>query len=167
MTFADAKVNSAAGTPDAAKRWTAAQWIEGDHSMNGKILATTAALALFATGQAMAFQSTPAAPATPAVAEKAPDGTTPEERSNTARLNAEQASRAKQDNVTYEQEVSAAEQQVAHDQAEFAEETAAYEAEKARVAAMSAEERMKWEADVAACRAGDASRCAPPAPKPR
>ena len=52
--------------------------------------------------------------------------------------------------------MSAAAQQVAHDQAEFTEETAVYEAEKARVAAMSAEERMAWEADVAACKAGDA-----------
>ena len=90
-----------------------------------------------------------------------------EERSNTARLNAEQASRAKSDNTTYQQEVSAAEQQVAHDQTVFTEETAAYEAEKARVAALSAEERMQWEADVAACKAGDTTRCAPPAAPPR
>jgi len=132
--------------------------------MTGRILAATAALALFASGQAVALQTPTAVAAT---GKPVKDGTTPEERSNTARLNAEQASRSKADNTTYQQEVSAAEQQVAHDQAVFSEETAAYEAEKARVAALSAEERMKWEADVAACRAGDTTRCAPPAATPR
>lgn len=132
--------------------------------MTRTILAATAALALLGTGQAMAFQAPEKAP----VAEKkAADGTTPEERANTARLNAEQASRAKADNTVYEQEVSAAQQQVAHDQQVFTEETAAYEAEKARVAAMSAEERIKWEADVAACKAGDKTRCAQPATPPK
>jgi len=137
--------------------------------MSRMILAATTALALVASGQAVAFQAPAAAPTEAPVAEKKlPDGTTPEERSNTARLNAEQAARAKAETVTYEQEVSAAAQQVAHDQTEFAEETAAYEAEKARVAAMSAEERMKWEADVAACKAGDTTRCAQPVgPQPR
>lgn len=137
------------------------------------IWAAAAAVALLGSGQAAASQApaetapaekiVPAEKLTPAN-KKLPDGTTPEERSSTARLNAEQASRARQDNVTYDQEVSAAQQQVAHDQAEFAEETAAYEAEKARVAAMSAEERMKWEADAAACKAGDLTRCAKPVP---
>lgn len=137
--------------------------------MSRMILAAATALALFGTGQAAALQAPAATPATPPAAEtKLPDGTTAEERSNTARLNAEQAARAKAEITTYEQEVSAVAQQVAHDQAEFAEETAAYEAEKARVAAMSAEERMKWEADVAACKAGDTTRCAKPvAPQPR
>lgn len=139
--------------------------------MTRMILAATTALALFGAGQAAAVQApaeTPAAvdPAS-ATAKKLPDGTTPEERANTARLNAEQASRAKAETVTYQQEVSAAAQQVAHDQTEFAEETAVYEAEKARVAAMSAEERMKWEADVAACKAGDTTRCAKPVVPPR
>lgn len=131
--------------------------------MTRHILAATAALALLASGQAGAFQ-TPA-DTTPA-AKPVKDGTTPEERSNTARLNAEQASRAKSDNTTYAQEVSAAQQQVAHDQQVFTDETATYEAEKARVAAMSAEERMQWEADVAACKAGDTTRCAAPAKPP-
>ncbi|WP_428629704.1 hypothetical protein [Sphingopyxis sp.] len=136
--------------------------------MSRMILAAATALALIGTGQAAAFQAPAAAPAEAAVTpKKLPDGTTPEERSNTARLNAEQASRAKAETTTYEQEVSAAAQQVAHDQSEFAEETAVYEAEKARVAAMSAEERMNWEADVAACKAGDTTRCAPPATVPR
>ncbi len=127
----------------------------------------TAALALMSAGQAAAFQTPTEAPVA-APTKKLADGTTPEERANTARLNAEQASRAKAETVTYQQEVSAAAQQVAHDQSEFAEETALYEAEKARVAAMSAEERMKWEADVAACKAGDTTRCAKPvAPQPR
>lgn len=132
--------------------------------MTRRILAATAAFALLASGPAGAFQTPTDAAATQ---KPAKDGTTPEERSNTARLNAEQASRAKADNTTYQQEVSAAQQQVAHDQAVFTEETAAYEAEKARVAAMSAEERMKWEADVAACRGGDTTRCAAPATPPR
>ena len=132
--------------------------------MTRKIMAATAALALLASGQAAAFQ-TPADPAT--AARPAKDGTTPEERANTARLNAEQASRAKAEDTTYQQEVSAAQQQVAHDQTVFTEETAAYEAEKARIAAMSAEERMKWEADVAACKAGDTTRCAAPTKPPR
>jgi len=135
--------------------------------MTRKFLAATAALALIGSGHAMAFQAEPEAPV---AGKAAPDGTTAEELSNTARLNAEQAAKARAYNVTYEQEVSAAKQQVAHDQAEFAEETAAYEAEKARVAAMSAEERMQWEADAAACKAGDFTRCAKPAvptpPKP-
>lgn len=131
--------------------------------MTRTILAA-AAFALAASGQAMAFQ-TPAAMATAQGTAK--DGTTAEERANTARLNAEQAARAKADNTTYAQEVSAAQQQVAHDQEVFTEETAVYEAEKARVAAMSAEERMKWEADVAACKAGDKTRCAAPATPPR
>lgn len=132
--------------------------------MTKRIWAATAALALLASGQALALQ-TPTAAATTQKPVK--DGTTPDERSNTARLNAEQASRAKADNTVYQQEVSAAEQQVAHDQTVFSDETAAYEAEKARVAALSAEERMKWEADVAACKAGDTARCAPPAATPR
>lgn len=141
--------------------------------MTRMIWAAAAAVALLGSGQAMAFQAphgsvaakkvVPAEKLAPAE-KKAPNGTTPEEISNTARLNAEQASRARQDNVTYEQEVSAAQQQVAHDQTVFTEETAAYEAEKARVAALSAEERMKWEADAAACKAGDLTRCAKPVP---
>lgn len=132
--------------------------------MTRKILAATAALALIGSGHAMAFQAEPEG----SVAGKTlPDGTTPEERSNTARLNAEQAARANAENVTYEQEVSAVAQQTAADQARFAEETAAYEAEKARVAAMSAEERMQWEAGVAACKAGDLTRCAQPVTPPK
>lgn len=145
--------------------------------MTRTIWAAAAAVALLGSGQAVAFQTpsgtvaaekvVPAEKLTPAE-KKAPHGTTPEEISNTARLNAEQAKRARQDNVTYEQEVSAAQQQVAHDQTTFAEETAVYEAEKARIAAMSAAERMKWEADAAACKAGDLTRCAQPVkPQPR
>ncbi|PZQ21356.1 MAG: hypothetical protein DI569_12195 [Sphingopyxis macrogoltabida] len=144
------------------------------------LLAATAAVALFGAGQAAAWQTTNENPAATAEAKKKQaDGTTPEERSNTARLNAEQAARAKQENVTYQQEVSAAEQQVAADQATFVEETAAYEEEKARLATLSAEERIKYEADVAAwkadveaCKAGHRSRCAkekpalPPQPQP-
>lgn len=136
--------------------------------MTRMIFAAAATLALLGSGHAAAFQasSVPAAATSPQR-----DGTTPDERANTARLNAEQASRAKQENVTYEQEVSAVQQQEAADQARFAEETAAYEAEKARVAALSAEERMKfeadlaeWHADVAACKAGETHRCAKPRP---
>src|SRR3546814_1029338 len=36
-----------------------------------------------------------------------PDGTLPEERANTARLNAEQAARAKAENIAYDQQVQA------------------------------------------------------------
>lgn len=136
--------------------------------MTRTIFAAAAALALLGSGQALAVQT---APGSTAETKPLADGTTPEERANTARLNAEQASRAKQDNITYEQEVSAVQQQEAADQARFAEETAVYEAEKARVAALSAEERMKyeadlaaWHADVAACKAGETHRCAKPRP---
>ena len=131
--------------------------------MTRRIWTAAAAFALLASGQAMAWQTPEAASA---AEETAPDGTTAEERANTARLNAAQASRARADNTTYAQEVSAAQQQVAHDQQVYTDETAAYEAEKARVAAMSAEERIQWEADAAACKAGDTTRCAPPAPVP-
>lgn len=114
------------------------------------MLTATATMALLAAGPAAAFQ-------------KLPDGTTQQERENTARLNAEQQAKAKADNDAYNAQVNAAAQQQAAAQATFTEETAAYEAEKARVAALSAEERIKWEADVAACKAGDKTRCAPPA----
>ena len=104
-----------------------------------------------------------------AAAPKRPHGTTPEERANTARLNAEQAARARSEKIAYEQQVQAAAQEEADARASYAEETAAYEAEKARVAAMSAEERIRfearkkqWEADVAACKAGHSDRCAQP-----
>lgn len=136
--------------------------------MTRMIFTAATGFALLASGPAFAFQATTAPAADGGTAQKpVKDGTTPEERSNTARLNAEQASRAKVDNTVYEQEVSAARQQVAHDQTQFIEETAVYEAEKARVAAMSAEERMKWEADVAACKGGDTTRCAQPTTTPR
>lgn len=115
------------------------------------ILGATTALALLAAGQAAAFQ-------------KLPDGTTAEERANTARLNAEQAAKAKAETAAYQAQVAAVAQQEASAQAEFSKETAEYEAEKARVAALSAEERMKWEADAAACKAGDKARCAPTPP---
>ena len=117
------------------------------------ILTASAAMALFAAGHAAAFQ-------------KNPDGTTTEERANTARLNAEQLAKANAETQAYDAQVAAREQQEASSQAEFAKETADYEAEKARVAAMSAEERIQWEADVAACKAGDTSRCAKPQPQP-
>jgi hypothetical protein len=130
------------------------------------------AAALLASVPATAFQPRDPADTDVAASEQTPpDRTTPEERANTARLNAEQAARARADNVTYEQEVSAVRQQIAHDQAAFADETAAYEAEKARVAAQAEEERLKyeadvaqWKADVAACKAGDRNRCAKPKP---
>lgn len=118
--------------------------------MTRMILTAAAAFALLGGGQVAAMQ-------------KLPDGTTAEERANTARLNAEQQVKAKAEQEAYQAQVAAAAQQEAAAQATFAEETAAYEAEKARVAAMGAEERQQWEADVAACKAGDTTRCAPPA----
>lgn len=99
--------------------------------------------------------------------ERLPDGTTSEERANTARLNAEQKARADAETSAYQQQLANIAQQEASAQASFAEETAAYEAEKARLATMSAEERMKWEADVAACKAGDTTRCANSATLPQ
>lgn len=116
------------------------------------ILMASAAVTLFTAGPAAAFQ-------------KNPDGTTAEERASTARLNADQLAKASAETQAYSAQVAAREQQEASAQAEFAKETADYEAEKARVAAMSAEERIQWEADVAACKAGDTSRCAAPQPK--
>ncbi|MBY4636994.1 hypothetical protein K5P26_07570 [Sphingopyxis sp. XHP0097] len=141
--------------------------------MTNSMMAAAAAMALALTGTvpvpALAVQAASDTPADST--KKLPDGTTPAERANTARLNAEQAAKAKADNITYQQEVSAAAQQVAHDQAEFVEDTAAYEIEKARIAALSTEERLKyeaavaaWKADVAACKAGETHRCAKPKP---
>ncbi|MBN8841864.1 MAG: hypothetical protein J0H88_01350 [Sphingomonadales bacterium] len=125
------------------------------------IFTAAAGIALLATGPVAAMQ-------------KLPDGTTTEERANTARLNAEQQAKAKAENDAYNAQLAAAQQAeasaqatYAQEQAAFAEKTAAYEAEKARLAAMSAEERVKWEADVAACKAGETSRCAHPQPKPK
>jgi len=142
--------------------------------MTRTILVAVSALTLLAAAPATAMQTQAdaAAPADDTASvqpedKSRPDGTTPEERANTARLNAEQGARAKAENIAYDQQVQAVAREDAAAQAAYAEETAAYEAEKARAAAMSAEERMKWEADVAACKAGDASRCAqPPAPTP-
>lgn len=152
--------------------------------MTKMILTAVGALALLGAGQAAAFQTqteepTPATDAggldavaadlaqtKPDDATK-PDGTTPEERANTARLNAEQAARAKSENVAYDQQVAAVAQQEAEAKTAYADETAAYEAEKARVAAEAAEQRLKWEADVAACKAGDTTRCTQPAVPPQ
>lgn len=122
--------------------------------MNKTIFAAMGTLALLAGTQVAAF-------------EPLPDGTTAEERANTARLNADQRAKAEAEQAAYDARVAAAAQQVASSQAQFAEETAVYEAEKARVAAMSAEERMQWEADVAACKGGDISRCAQPVTPPQ
>ena len=96
-----------------------------------------------------------------------PDGTTSDERANTARLNAEQRARAEAENAAYQQRLAAIAQEKAEADADFAQKTAAYEAEKARIAAMAAEERIQWEEDVAACKAGDATRCAEPATPPQ
>ena len=81
----------------------------------------------------------------PAMAQKLPDGTTVQERADTAKLNAEQLAKADAETARYQQSVSQYEQQkaaiaeqTAAAQAKYADETAAYEAEKARVAAMAA-----------------------------
>ena len=118
------------------------------------IFMATAAASLLVGAQAGAMQ-------------KSPDGTTAEERANTARLNAEQQAKAQAEIDAYNAQVAATAQAEAAAQAKYAEETAAYEAEKARIAAVAAEERMKWEADVAACKGGDTSRCAHPAAEPK
>lgn len=118
------------------------------------IFTATAAMALLAAGQAGAWQ-------------KNRDGTTAEEKTNTAKLNAEQLAKAQAETDAYNARVAANAQQEAAAQSTFLQETATYEAEKARVAAMSAEERIQWEADVAACKAGDTTRCAHPESKPQ
>ena len=118
------------------------------------IFTATAAMALLAAGQAAALQ-------------KNPDGTTAEEKANTAKLNADQLAKAQAETDAYNARVAANAQQEAAAQSTFLAETSAYEAEKARVAAMSAEERIQWEADVAACKAGDKTRCAHPESKPQ
>lgn len=127
--------------------------------MNRVTLTLAAALAVTCAGPVHAFQTLP-------------DGTTKQEREDTAKLNAEQLAKAKAETAAYEREVAATAQQaaaregeIAAAQAEYARATAAYEAEKARVAALAAEQQQKWEADVAACKAGDRSRCAKPAPQ--
>lgn len=127
--------------------------------MTRMIVASAAILSLLASGQALAFQ-------------KLPDGTTVQERAHTAKLNAEQLAKANAETTAYEQQVATVarekaeiERKDAADQAEYARQTAAYEAEKERVARVAAEERQKWEADVAACKAGEVSRCAQPTPK--
>lgn len=97
--------------------------------------------------------------------EPLPDGTTTEERANTARLNAEQRARAEAEIAAYEQQLAAIAQYKANANASFAEQTAAYEAEKAKVSESWNAEQKKWEADAAACKAGDQSRCAPAAPQ--
>lgn len=119
------------------------------------IWVATGALALVSSVPAAAFGSSP-------------DGTTAEERANTAQLNAEQRAKADAETAAYERQVAANAQANASEEAAFAQRTAAYEAEKARIAALAAEQRAKWEADVAACEAGDTTRCAastvPPQP---
>ncbi|WP_260583406.1 hypothetical protein [Sphingopyxis sp. PET50] len=118
------------------------------------IFAAVGALTLFAGTQVAAF-------------EPLPDGTTAEERANTARLNAEQRARAEAENAAYQKRLAAFEAQKASAESKFISETAAYEAEKARIATMSAEERIQWEADAAACKAGDVARCAKPETPPQ
>ena len=120
--------------------------------MTRMFLAAAGALALLAGSHAAAFE-----PQT--------DGTTAEERANTARLNAAQSAQGQAEITDYERQVAASAEQDADAKATFAEQTASYEAEKARVAAMSAEERIKWEADAAACKGGDLTRCAQPVPE--
>lgn len=98
--------------------------------------------------------------------EPLPDGTTTEERAHTAQLNAEQTARAEAETAAYQIRVDQAARVEAKNKQLYADETAAYEAEKRRVAELAATEHMAWEADVAACKAGDTSRCAPSPQKP-
>jgi fused signal recognition particle receptor len=64
----------------------------------------------------------------------------------------------------YERQLKAAEEATAKIAADAAAAQAAYEAEKARRDAEYKAAMDKWQADVDACKAGDRSRCAPPAP---
>src|SRR3546814_14035702 len=101
--------------------------------MTRTILMAASALALLAAGPAAAMQTqTDAAePAAAPVDDAAsaqpegkplPDGTTPEERANTARLNAEQAASATAANIPYGQQVQAVARQAAPTQATYSEE---------------------------------------------
>jgi hypothetical protein len=95
------------------------------------------------------------------------DGTTTEERANTARLNAEQAARAEAEIAAYRLSIDQTAREVAKEQQLFIDKTEAYESEKQRVSDQSAAERMAWEADVIACRSGDTTRCALPQTDPQ
>lgn len=55
---------------------------------------------------------------------------------------------------------------IARQQQEHAAEIAAYEATREERERDHAEAMARWRADVAACKAGDISRCAPPEPQP-
>jgi hypothetical protein len=136
--------------------------------MSKTFILATVAMVMAGSAPALAAQAAGTAPPSN---ERLPDGTTMAERANTARLNAQQAAKARAEIVTYDQEMAAVVQVQSEQHATFADETAAYEAEKARIAALGAEQRAEyeaavaaWEADVAACKAGDQSRCAKPRP---
>lgn len=122
---------------------------------------------------APAIAQSGAAPAGASVATMGlPDGNSPDEVQARQAANAEQARIAReqvQRNSASEaeyaralKEVEDAKVKIASDQAAA---LAAYEAETARLEREHAEAMTRWEADVAACRGGDNSRCAPPAPR--
>ena len=88
-----------------------------------------------------------------------------EEVSATARLNAEQAAKAKAEADAYQARVGAVVATEQRNEAVFENATAAYEQDKAATAQHAAAERLQWEADVKACEAGDKTRCAAPSPE--
>lgn len=106
-----------------------------------------------------------------AVVSELPPGNSPEEvtqqkqaNAEQARLAAQQAQQNRDNEAEYQRQLREVEEAAARIQNEHAEAQAAYEAEKARLEREHAQAMARWEADVAACRAGDISRCAPPAP---
>ncbi|MCW2362666.1 MULTISPECIES: hypothetical protein [Sphingobium] len=92
---------------------------------------------------------------------------TPQEQEERRVLHAEQAKLAAQQMSDFEaQKKAIADEQAAREQT-YRDALAARDAEIAAEQAQAAEARAKWEADVAACLAGDKTKCAPLPPKTR
>ena len=130
-------------------------------------------LAVTAPAIAQSGAATTTAPAGASVATMGlPDGNSPAEVQARQAANAEQARLARQQverNKASEAEYARALKEVEDTKVRIASDQAAaqaaYEAETARLEREHAEAMTRWEADVAACRGGDSTRCAPPAPR--
>ena len=123
-----------------------------------RILAASMAIVAAVTAPALA-QEDPETPASPPPLENTYGQDTPEEAN--AAINAQQAEAARQQldqnaasRRAYEEALVAREQKIREEQE-------AYEAEAAKRAREYEEAMAKWRADVAACEAGDLTRCAP------
>ena len=91
----------------------------------------------------------------------------PSDEARRAELNSEQADFAQhqlEENAanrrTYDEAVQARLDAIQRDQSAYAQRQADYEAEKARMEREHEEAIARWRADVAACKAGNADRCA-------